>query len=688
MVDVLQRTAGPGRKADAENRADIAVADIGQHAFLEAARGLDRLAVEQPFLQFLELPGHAGFAERPRKLRPEEFPALLRVLVKTAARRPPRALELLHHAHHHFLPGRGDVRLALGFQVRAGLFHHVQRQRHRGLVDDFERPHRHAGEPPGALDHRRGDTLFQHRAAFHHEGAEGAAGVEAAGVVDHDRRLADGEHVVVGAGDRLRRGLRALDDLDQRHLVHRREEVQADEVLRPCRSQSEAGDRQRRGVRCEDAVGGEFRLGFLRHLRLEIALLEHRLDDQVASGEIVRVRGGPDQVERIHALAAPGEQFLAVSLALLRLLDRNILQHAGNAAGRGSVGDARAHHAGAEDSDLGRFPARYILRTRGARLDRVEVEEEGVDHVLRHLADGEFRNVARLDAHRGVEVHVGAFDHRRQDRLRRGIQAARLFHEHRGRHREHLRNLRRIGRSAGHAVVPGVPRLHWRGIRLDPLARHREQIFGVRGQSLQQPKLRGFGRAHQPALDEVWKCRLQAEQPCQLGDAARARQQAERDFWKSELDLRIVDADAAMRGQRHFEAAAERGAVDRRHHRLAELLQPAEVLLHEFDFTEHARSVRRGELEHVLQLGAGKERLLGGRQDHAVVAVLFRFQPIKRCRQGLLEGRGHGVDLRPGRVERDRDDPVRAGLVLDGHHSLSMMVAMPMPPPTHRVASP
>ena len=57
-------------------------------------------------------------------------------------------------------------------------------------------------------------------------------GEEAARVVDHDRRLADVLHVVEGARHGLVVGLLAPDDLHQLHLVHRAEEMDADEFLR------------------------------------------------------------------------------------------------------------------------------------------------------------------------------------------------------------------------------------------------------------------------------------------------------------------------------------------------------------------------------------------------------------------------------------------------------------------------
>src|SRR6218665_3904755 len=49
-VDDLRAPAGPGRKTDAEDRADVGVGHAGEHAFGQAARGLDGLAVEQAVL--------------------------------------------------------------------------------------------------------------------------------------------------------------------------------------------------------------------------------------------------------------------------------------------------------------------------------------------------------------------------------------------------------------------------------------------------------------------------------------------------------------------------------------------------------------------------------------------------------------------------------------------------------------
>ena len=66
------------------------------------------------------------------------------------------------------------------------------------------------------------------------------------------------------------------------------------------------------------------------------------------------------------------------------------------------------------------------------------------------------------------------------------------------------------------------------------------------------------------ALEEhVHQCGFDAEEPDRAGDAAASGKEAEADLGKTELDLRVVDDDAAVAGQRDFQPASERGAGDR-----------------------------------------------------------------------------------------------------------------------------
>jgi hypothetical protein len=127
------------------------------------------------------------------------------------------------------------VRRALGI----GVAHRVARgpgdlhaEIDRGLVDELQRPEREAELAGGVLDQRRRHALGHHAHALVDVGNDAAVGVEEPGVVDDDRRLADLAHEVERLGDGAVAGLAAADDLDQHHLVDRREEVDADEPLR------------------------------------------------------------------------------------------------------------------------------------------------------------------------------------------------------------------------------------------------------------------------------------------------------------------------------------------------------------------------------------------------------------------------------------------------------------------------
>ena len=95
------------------------------------------------------------------------------------------------------------------------------------------------------------------------------------------------------------RGLGAAHDLEQLHDVGRREEVQADHVLRPRGAGRDLVDVEVGGVGREDRA----RLGDLvepaEDLLLDVHLLEHRLDDQVAVGERLEVERRVQQAHRL-----------------------------------------------------------------------------------------------------------------------------------------------------------------------------------------------------------------------------------------------------------------------------------------------------------------------------------------------------------------------------------------------------
>ena len=166
-------------------------------------------------------------------------------------------------------------------------------------------------------------------------------------------------------------------------------------LLRPRRGGGQAGDRQRRGVGGEEAAGGQHRLGLLRDLRLQRALLEHGFDDEVAAAQLFGARGRRDQRQHggllvgrhgaaRHALV--GELLRCSSCPARRVSGDTSLSTLGTPRIAFDVRDAGAHHPGAEDADLARLPLRHGLRPRGARLDRDCGRRTRAIRFLRHRA--------------------------------------------------------------------------------------------------------------------------------------------------------------------------------------------------------------------------------------------------------------------------------------------------------------
>ena len=154
-------------------------------------------------------------------------------------------------------------------------------------------------------------------------GADHPRGEEPARIVDHDRRLADRPHVIERHRKRLLAGLLAQNDLDQHHLLDRREEVNADELRRPLGFLGERGDRQGRRIGPEHHAGADRGLGPGDGLGLDGAVLEHRFDHEITAAELAVIGGrldaGKQRVAIRGADAALGDlvadQLLGIGLA-------------------------------------------------------------------------------------------------------------------------------------------------------------------------------------------------------------------------------------------------------------------------------------------------------------------------------------------------------------------------------------
>ena len=376
-------------------------------------------------------------------------------------------------------------------------------------------------------------------------------------------------------------------------------------------------------------------------------------------------------VLRAHpALLDPGLRHLdAVVAAGFGFLQGHVLQHGGHAAAGLHVGDAAAHHAGAQDAHFLRLVARHVLGPGLPRLDRVHVEEERVDHVLRDRADDQLGEIARLDAQGGIEIDLRAFHHGRQRVFGCRVQAAGLLLEHGGGHAQHAGDLGIAGRAAGHLVVLVVPGLLRLRMRFDPGQGRRAQGRGAGHQFMHQAELQRLARREQLALQDVGLRAHQAEQAGHLGDARGAGDEAQRDLGQAELDLGVVHGDAVVADQRDLPAAAQRRAVEAADDRLAQGFERAEVLLRLLDFAEHLRRVGRLQPHRALEVGAGEEGALVRRQHDALDGILVADDLGGDLGQVVLPLRAHGVDGRSLLVEGDRGDAVLQ-FVLDGFHEV------------------
>jgi hypothetical protein len=148
-------------------------------------------------------------------------------------------------------------------------------------------------------------------------------------------------------------------------------------------------------------------------------------------------------------------------------------------------------------------------------------------------------------------------------------------------------------------------------------------------------------------------------------------------------------------GQRDLQATAQRSAVDGGRDRQTEGLQPAQLALDQGHVREDGvLGLRRG-LDQAAEVATGEEGLLRAGQDDAAEGVLLGLEPVEGLPHRPDVVLVHGVGRRRRVVEGEDDDAVGVGLPADGaahargtSQTRSTTVAMPIPPPTHRVARP
>ena len=505
------------------------------------------------------------------------------IVVKTTAGRLARALVFVHQQINHRRRRMVRHSLAFGLQVLGRLLSDMAHQAEGHFIGHRQRPHWHAGLARFGLDHRRRHAFAEHGDAFVGKGAEYSRGKETATVVDHNRGFLDLQYEVKPSGQGFVAGARPLDDFHQGHLVHGAEEVQADELGLIGHRRGQAADGQGGGVGGDHRVGPHHALRCGRDLGLECAVFEYGLDDQVAAGQAGVILSRMNARQGGFALFGgqlPTADFLVqqcgrMSFAFFGGGQGDVFEHHLDTRTGTDIGDARAHHPGAEHTDFARYIRRKALRARAAGVDLVELEPEGADHVLRHLPGHQFGEVTGFDQVRGVEVHLGALDRCTQDFLRRGEAALGLATQDRRRNGEHLRDFRVGRRAAGNRValvVPGLPDLR---ISQNPGTGLGQQCLAIRRQLINQTRLQGLGGPHLFAFEQIRQGFFQAEHAHHAHHAAAPWQQAKGDFRQAQLHGLVVQRDPVMAGQANFPTAAQGRAIDRGHHRFAEGFQAA-----------------------------------------------------------------------------------------------------------------
>ncbi|MNC23885.1 hypothetical protein D3C75_719220 [compost metagenome] len=244
-------------------------------------------------------------------------------------------------------------------------------------------------------------------------GKQHAIDQKARAVVDHDRRLAHRARIGHRGGDGGRAALRATNHLDQRHHVHRVEEVHAAEVFRPLQRRCQQIDRNGRGVGGQDGVRPDLPLHLGEHRLLDLGVLDHRLDHQVDLGEIAVRQRRADRVERLgHLRRGQAALLHPIAEQLGRFVEAeldgflaDVLEQDRRALDRRLVGNAAAHDAGAEHGgQLHR--AGVLVIGAGLALERLVVEEQA-DQTARHFGLGQLDQPQRLDLQRLVAAVAG-----------------------------------------------------------------------------------------------------------------------------------------------------------------------------------------------------------------------------------------------------------------------------------------
>ena len=335
-------------------------------------------------------------------------------------------------------------------------------------------------------------------------------------------------------------------------------------------------DRQRRGVGGEDRALLQQRLRLGIGVRLDLAILEHGLDDEVAVFQHAIVGGGADAGHHGVAVAFLGaalldqivDHGLGVALALVGAFLVAVDQHHVDAGARRDVTDAGAHEAGADHGKFLHFGRRHVGRTPCALVQFLHRQEQAADHRRGFVGAQHAREIARFDAQRRIDRQLQAFIDAAHDGARRRIIVVGLAAVDRIARREHLHAHLGEHGTTGKLETLFIPRRDRLAAALDPVLCGLDHLGG-RNDGMDQIECLGPGEVDRLALQQQLHRILRRDDARHALGAAGAREQADLHFRQAEPGLRVVGGDAVVAGQRQLETAAEREAIDGGDPRLA-----------------------------------------------------------------------------------------------------------------------
>ena len=341
--------------------------------------------------------------------------------------------------------------------------------------------------------------------------------------------------------------------------------MEADHGFRTLHRRGDFVDVERRGVRREDRTLLHDLVELAEDVLLHVHVLEHGLDHEVAIGEIVHVeRAGQKPhalLDLFHREAALLRRVLVVLADDAEAPVERVLLRLHNGDGQADIeevhGDAAAHRAGADDADLVHRNDRRVGR-HIRQLPDLAFGEEDMALRRRLRAGDEFAEELLLHLDAFVERQV----HRRLDALDVVFgreEAAELA----GIGLADIREDFRLAAGRFHLVVQ-VAHLLQRALLGDDLVgegnRALAQLAFFR-EFVDEAHFEALLRAHMLPGRHHFERLFRADDARQALRAARARQKAEVHFRQSAFRRR--HRHPVVAGQRHFQAAAQRRAVDR-----------------------------------------------------------------------------------------------------------------------------